>query len=184
MYGLAFKEAGKIFQFFGIIIFIGLLSFILFTLIEEFPYQATALSDSVNNVTTEITNLNNTVKAGNRTHAFNEPGNITKLNPGTLAGTSAEHPSLVDMVVKELTNSNPAQIASLPLDDLSSNDLVKVFSSLSAQVLYKTLKNINTETLRNIFLKKLSPEQVNNIVEKLPSDKREEIQNRVMSSSS
>ncbi len=81
---------------------------------------------------------------------------------GTQAGIT-DYVGLPDFLALLLTGVlTPEQIATLPLSDLSTEDLVKIFDTLSTEDLTRTLNSI-------------SPDEVDILLTKLPADKGEEI---------
>jgi hypothetical protein len=81
---------------------------------------------------------------------------------GTQTGIT-DYVGLPDFLAILLTGVlTPEQIATLPISDLSTEDLVKIFDTLTTEDLTRMLNSI-------------SPDEVDNIITKLPTDKGEEI---------
>jgi hypothetical protein len=81
---------------------------------------------------------------------------------GTQTGIT-DYVGLPDFLAILLTGVlTPEQIATLPLSDLSTEDLVKIIDTLSTEDLTSMLNNV-------------SPDEVDNLITKLPPDKGEEI---------
>lgn len=79
-----------------------------------------------------------------------------------------------EMIVNDLHDLGPEEIATYPLNELSPQDLVIIFNSLSVNDLEKTLSSISPDNLREIFVK-LPQDEVNQILNRLPEAKGQEI---------
>lgn len=104
--------------------------------------------------------------------------NNTGIDEETKLGTedlnSDEHTVTQEMIVNDLHDLGPEEIATYPLNELSPQDLVIIFNSLSVNDLEKTLSSISPDNLREIFVK-LPQDEVNQILNRLPEAKGQEI---------
>lgn len=111
------------------------------------------------------------------TLAFNQSIN-TKMSTTEL-GPQGPFPSISQRIINDLGNATSDEIATYPINDLSPEVLVKVLNGLSADNLFKVLVNLPHDDLKTLFGSKLVPEQSKEILNRIPQDKRTEIQNRV-----
>jgi hypothetical protein len=111
-----------------------------------------------------------------RTLAFNQTNNTDKMSTtGELGLTSI---STVQRIINELGNATSDEIATYPINDLSPEVLVKVLNGLSVDNLYKVLRNLTQDDLKALLADKLTPEQSKQILERLPQDKKTDIETR------
>jgi hypothetical protein len=116
-----------------------------------------------------------------RTLAFNQTNDTTKMSTSELAPASdlgATSLSIIQRVINELGNATSDEIATYPINDLSPEVLVKVLNGLSVDNLYKVLRNLTQDDLKSLLVDKLTPEQSKQILERLPQDKKVDIENR------
>lgn len=97
----------------------------------------------------------------------------------TELGPQGPFPSISQRIINDLGNATSDEIATYPINDLSPEVLVKVLNGLSADNLFKVLVNLPHDDLKTLFGSKLVPEQSKEILNRIPQDKRTEIQNRV-----
>jgi hypothetical protein len=106
-----------------------------------------------------------------------------KMSPDTFGTTSPDEQNTdyINNIVKELSSASSSKIANYPINDISSDDIVRVLNKLSVTDLYKVLSGINQNSFMNLLNEQLSPDQVNQILDRLPADKKQSIENRVTS---
>jgi hypothetical protein len=104
--------------------------------------------------------------------------NNTGVDEETKLGTedlnSGEHTVTQEMIVNELHDLGPEEIATYPFNELPPQDIVIIFNSLSVSDLEKTLSSISPDNLREIFAK-LPQVEVSQILNRLPEAKGQEI---------
>jgi len=143
--------------------------------------NAIAVQQNLDNAT-ENTNINNQIvtppKYSNDTNVYSkiEPNDLQKLEKQTSLNIKSHTTA---MVARELHTLSIEEIATYPLSQISSEDLVIVLHDLlSIKDLEKTLNNISVEELRKILFEKLSRDQVDQILNRLTQDKIEQILDR------
>lgn len=85
--------------------------------------------------------------------------------------------STADRVTNELSNASANEISAYPLNDLDQAVLVSVFNGLSPDNLYRVLHNLSHDDLKSLLEEKLTPDQSNQILNRLPDSKNIEIRN-------
>lgn len=85
--------------------------------------------------------------------------------------------STADRVVNELSNATANEISKYPINDLDSDVLLTVFSELSPDSLYRVLHNLSHSDLESLLAEKFTPDQSNQILNRLPESKNIEIRN-------
>jgi hypothetical protein len=103
-----------------------------------------------------------------------------KLTPETISGGNNSNGQILttQMIAKQLTTITCDKVAIYPLKDLSSTDLVTVFSSISQTPLEKTLNCISDSNLAAI-LNKISIDKRQQILDRLSPDTKQQILDRL-----
>ena len=132
----------------------------------------------------------------NQTYIMNESSNNSKEVRGTLGVNVSNNnkmsttelgspqgslPSITQRTINELGNATSDEIATYPINDLSPEVLVNVLNGLSTDNLFKVLVNLPHDALKTLLLNTLVAEQSKQILNRLPQDKKAEIQTRMNS---
>lgn len=113
--------------------------------------------------------------------AFNQTNNTDKMSTGELGSTGEMGPtsfSNINRIINELGNATSDEIATYPINDLSPEVLIKVLNGLSVDNLYKVLRNLTQDDLKTLLVDKLTAEESKQILDRLPQDKKVDIENR------
>ena len=110
----------------------------------------------------------------------NQSKDSTKMSTSVLGSPNDSTRSLsnVQRVINELNDSGPDEVATYPINDLSPEVVVKVLNGLSVDSLYKVLYNLPHDQLKTLLVDKLTPQESKQILDRLPQDKKTDIQKK------
>jgi Mg/Co/Ni transporter MgtE len=137
---------------------------IIFALVPEVTYQGYTLASSSNS-----TNNTSTKTSANLSKA--EPSDLADLGGSLL---------VTDIAAQELSLATPSEIATYPLNDFSTDDIVLILGALSTTDLEKVLTNIPLNVLQRIFSE--APEdKITEFLNDIPQNNSQKITQRLQS---
>jgi hypothetical protein len=162
---------------FSIIVFVMIGTVFSSSNITLFSYKALALESNITSQNS-TTNTNRTAAAAvdNLAAALNQNNSQSKLDVGDVAPYNT---GAAAMVAKELSEKNPDEIATYPLNDLAPAVIEKALKILSVADLEKTLKSISSDALREILNDKLMQGKATEILNRLPQNESQQILHRI-----